>query len=189
MKLPVLLGSHICEHRQMWGTWPKYCGRFLRWRGEVMERALASVPDKYEIPLQSRSVSRLYVQSGFDIQIFDDGSETTIRIDDPLAVVTENPRPLAKMDYEDSMLPTLGVFGKIVVSGSALRRGTRMLEIVFHPGVWFWVEPNHDPNGWGPFGSKGLVLICMPGTEMAVWFGVRKTATLNEAYEASAAVV
>jgi hypothetical protein len=154
-----------------------------------MDSALANMPDRYEIPIQSRSISRLYVQSGFDIQIFDDGPETTIRIDDPLAVVTENPRPLAKMESEDAMLPSLGVFGKIVVSGSAMRRGARMLEIVFHPGVWFWVEPNHDPNTWGPYGSKGLVLICMPGGEMAVWFGVRKPNGMTDGYEATAAVM
>lgn len=154
-----------------------------------MDRALANVPDRYEIPIQSRSVSRLYVQSGFDIQIFDDGSETTIRIDDPLAVVTENPRPLARMESEELMLPSLGVFGKIVVSGSAMRRGSRMLEIVFHPGVWFWVEPNHEPASSGPFGSKGLILICMPGSEMAVWFGARKPASIRDAYDTAAAVV
>src|SRR5690242_15265741 len=102
-----------------------------------MERALANAPDRYEIPIQSRSVTRLYVQSGFDLQMFEDSSETTIRIDDPIAVVSENPRPLAKPESEDSFVPSLGVFGKIVVSGNALRRDRRMLEVVFHPGVWF----------------------------------------------------
>lgn len=154
-----------------------------------MDRALANAPDRYEIPIQSRSVSRLYVQSGFDIQIFDDGSETTIRIDNPLAVVTENARPLARIQSEDLMLPSLGVFGKIVVSGSAMRNGSRLLEIVFHPGVWFWVEPNHESSSSGPFGSKGLILICMPGSEMAVWFGVRRSANMRDAYEAAPAVV
>lgn len=151
-----------------------------------MERALANAPDRYEIPIQSRSVTRLYVQSGFDLQMFEDASETTIRIDDPIAVVSENPRPLAKLESEDSFVPSLGVFGKIVVSGNALRGDRRMLEIVFHPGVWFWVEPQYEQNGWGPYGSKGLILICMPGSEMAVWFGVRRPQSVGTDYDSRA---
>ncbi|HYG98607.1 MAG TPA: DUF6188 family protein [Terriglobales bacterium] len=151
-----------------------------------MERALANAPDRYEIPIQSRSVTRLYVQSGFDLQIFEDASETTIRIDDPIAVVSENPKPLAKLESDDGLTPSLGVFGKIVVSGSALRRDERMLEIVFHPGVWFWVEPTHEQSEWGPYGSKGVILICMPGSEMAVWFGIRRPASVTADYDSHA---
>lgn len=152
-----------------------------------MERTLANASDRYEIPIQSRSVSRVYVESGFDLRIFDDGSETTIRVEDPLAVVTENPRPLQKMEVEDAMTPAFGVFGKIVVSGNALRKEKRVLEIVFHPGVWFWVEPEYKPEGWGPYGSKGLILICMPGSEMAVWFGVRRPVSFDNDYERNVA--
>lgn len=148
-----------------------------------MERALAHASDRYEIPIQSRSVSRVYVESGFDLKIFDDGSETTIRVEDPLAVVTENSRPPHRADMEDALTPGCGVFGRIVVSGSALRKEKRVLEIVFHPGVWFWVEPSYQPEGWGPYGSKGLILICMPGTEMAVWFGVRRPMGLESDFE------
>lgn len=150
-----------------------------------MERALANAADRYEIAIQSRSVSRIYVESGFDLKIFDDGSETTIRVEDPLAVVTENPRPLHKLEAEDALTPALGVFGKIVVSGSALRKGARLLEIVFHPGVWFWVEPRYEPEGWGPYGSKGLVLICMPGSEMAVWFGMKRPMQVDADFESA----
>ncbi len=141
-----------------------------------MAASVASVPERgardvYEIPIQSRSVSRLFVQSGFDIQMFEDGSETTIRIDNPIAVVTENPRPLVRM--EDELIPSMGVYGRIVVSGSALRASARTLDIVFHRGVWFWVEPKYEPEAWGPYGSKGLIIVCMPGSEMAVWFGMK----------------
>ncbi len=150
-----------------------------------MERALAFAPDRHEIPLQSRSVSRLYVDAGVDIQFFEDGSETAIRIDGPLAVVTENPRPFRRFDDEESYTPAMGVFGKIVVSGSALRK-ERMLEVVFHPGVWFQVEPQPNPDGWGPAGSKGVVIVCMPGSEMAIWFGPRRKYG-PESYDAYAA--
>jgi hypothetical protein len=128
--------------------------------------------DRYEIPIQSRSVSRVFVQSGFDIQMFEDGTELTIRIESPIAVVTENPRPLVRM--EDELIPAMGVYGRIAISGSALRSETRMLDIIFHSGVWFQVEPKYQPESWGPYGSKGLIIICMPGSEMAVWFGMRK---------------
>ncbi len=138
-----------------------------------MSADIASVPGIYEIPIQSRSVSRLFVQSGFDIQLFDDGSETTIRIDNPLAVVTENPRPLVRLAAEDEYVPALGVYGKIVISASAVRAGEKMIEIVFHRGVRFWVEPRYTPEAWGPYGSKGLIIICMPGSQMAVWFGMK----------------
>ena len=133
----------------------------------------ASVPGIYEIPIQSRSVSRLFVQSGFDIQLFEDGSEATIRIDNPIAVVTENPRPLVRLASEDEYVPALGVYGKIVISASGVRAGEKTIEIVFHRGVRFWVEPRYTPDAWGPYGSKGLIVICMPGSEMAVWFGMK----------------
>jgi hypothetical protein len=135
--------------------------------------SVVSATDRYEIPIQSRSVSRLFVQSGFGIQMFEDGSETTIRIDNPIAVVMENPRPLARLEAEDQLIPALGVYGKIVVSGTALRADERMLDIVFHAGVWFQVEPTYESGSWGPYGNKGLIVICMPGNEMAVWFGMK----------------
>lgn len=154
-----------------------------------MERALANAPDRYEIPIQSRSISRLYMQSGFGIQIFDDGAQTTIRIQEPIAVVSENPKPLARLQAEDAFSPAFGVFGKIVISGDSLRRGHRVVEVVFNPGVWFWVEPKRNPDEWGPFGSKGLLLICMPGSEMAVWFGIRKSARMSETLDDPIAAV
>lgn len=144
-----------------------------------MSATVASVPDRYEIPIQSRSVSRLFVQSGFDMEFFDDGSETTIRIDSPIAVVTENPRPLAKMEAEDELTPALGLYGRIVVSGSALRAAPRTLDIFFHPGVWFQVEPEYKPESWGPYGSKGLIIVCMPSSEMAVWFGMKSATRIG----------
>ncbi len=147
-----------------------------------MSANVASVPGIYEIPIQSRSVSRLFVQSGFDIQLFDDGSETTIRIDNPLAVVTENPRPLVRLASEDEYVPALGVFGKIVISASAVRAGEKTIEIAFHHGVRFWVEPRYTPEAWGPYGSKGLIIICMPGSEMAVWFGMKSGMQLASDY-------
>jgi hypothetical protein len=37
------------------------------------------------------------------------------------------------------------------------------------------VEPQAPASGtWGPLGSKGLILVCMPGGEIAIWFGVRR---------------
>lgn len=143
-----------------------------------MSASVASVPGIYEIPIQSRSISRLFVQSGFDIRMFEDGSETAIRIDNPIAVVTENPRPLIRLEAEDEFMPALGVYGKIVISGDALRSDTKTIEIIFHQGVRFWVEPRYMPETWGPYGSKGLIIICMPGSEMAVWFGMKSAVQL-----------
>jgi len=77
------------------------------------------------------------------------------------------------MEAEDGCVPALGIFGKIVVSGNALRAERRLLDIVFHPGVWFQVEPSYESGTWGPYGSKGLIVICMPRSEMAVWFGMK----------------
>lgn len=154
-----------------------------------MSANVASVPGIYEIPIQSRSVSRLFVQSGFDIQLFDDGTETTIRIDNPIAVVTENPRPLVRLAAEEEYIPALGVYGKIVISASAVREGEKTIEIAFHRGVRFWVEPGYTPEAWGPYGSKGLIIICMPGSEMAVWFGMKNSmqlaTELTERYESA----
>lgn len=134
-----------------------------------MAASVASAPDRYEIPIQSRSVSRVFVQSGFDLKISEQEAEVAIRIENPIAVVTENPRPLARA--EDELIPALGIYGRIVVSGSALRADSRTLDIVFHPTVGFWVEPHYEAGAWGPYGSKGVIVVCMPGSEMAVWFG------------------
>jgi Family of unknown function (DUF6188) len=149
-------------------------------KGVVMAASAACAPDCYEIPIQSRSVSRLFVRTGFDISMFEDGCETTIRIEDLIAVVTENPRPLVKLEAEDGLTPALGVFGKIVVSGNALRAERNTLDIAFYPGVWFQVEPKYEPASWGPYGSKGLIIICMPGSEMAVWFGMKRNRRFDD---------
>lgn len=139
-----------------------------------MFMGLDSAPDRYEIPIRSRSVTRVYVETNFDIQFFDAGSESAVRIDNPIAVVSENERPLNHIrSDEQAWGNTLGVFGRIVVSGTALRKG-RMLDVVFNEGVWFQVEPAHMAEEEGPLGNKGLLLICMPNGQLAVWFGVRK---------------
>ena len=97
-----------------------------------------------------------------------------MRIDNPIAVVSENERPLNHIrSDEQAWGNTLGVFGRIVVSGTALRKG-HMLDVVFNEGVWFQVEPAHMAEEDGPEGNKGLLLICMPNGQLAVWFGVRK---------------
>ncbi len=125
--------------------------------------------DRYEIPILSRSVSRLYVQDGFDIEFIDEGTETTIRIAEPLAVVTENSDPLLRRGGG----PKPRACGRIVVCGSALRSG-RALEISFDPDVCFWVEAEASAKTWGPYGSKGLMLVCMPSGAMAIWFGPKR---------------
>jgi hypothetical protein len=153
-----------------------------------MSVGLESAPDRYEIPIRSRSVTRVYVESNFDIQFFDAGSELAVRIDNPIAVVSENERPMMRIrDDEHAYGNTLGVFGRIIVSGTALRKG-RMIDVVFHDGVWFQVEPAHMAEEDGPMGNKGLLLICMPNGQLAVWFGVRKKESVFSAEEVIAAV-
>jgi hypothetical protein len=149
---------------------------------------LESAPDRYEIPIRSRSVTRVYVESNFDIQFFDAGGcESAVRIDNPLAVVSESERPATRIREDEQLYGNaLGVFGKIVVSGTALRKG-RMLEVMFNEGVWFHVEPAHMAEEEGPVGSKGLLLICMPNGQLAVWFGVRKKTVEEEQYVAAVA--
>jgi hypothetical protein len=108
---------------------------------------------------------RVYVQSGCDLQLAGEGEDPAIQIADPLAIVTEND-PLVKL--QDSDAPS---FGKVIVCGDDLRTNRR-LQIVFASGIWFRVEPQPPAKGtWGPTGSKGLILICMPGSEIALWFG------------------
>jgi uncharacterized protein DUF6188 len=139
-----------------------------------MSSALSYAPDRYEIPIRSRSVTRVYVESNFDIQFSDAGSESAVRIDNPIAVVSENERPLSHIRADEHIYGnTMGVFGKIIVSGTALRKG-RMLEVMFNDGVWFQVEPAYMAEAEGPMGNKGLLLICMPNGQLAVWFGVHK---------------
>jgi hypothetical protein len=135
--------------------------------------------DRYEIPIRSRSVTRVYVESNFDIQFFDAGSQSAVRIDNPLAVVSENERPMTRIREDEHVYGnTMGVFGSILVSGTALRKG-RMLEVMFNDGVWFQVEPAHMAEEEGPLGNKGLLLICMPNGQLAVWFGVRRKESLD----------
>jgi hypothetical protein len=110
-----------------------------------------------------------------------------VRIDNPLAVVSESERPATRIREDEQLYGNaLGVFGKIVVSGTALRKG-RMLEVMFNEGVWFHVEPAHMAEEEGPVGSKGLLLICMPNGQLAVWFGVRKKTVEEEQYVAAVA--
>ena len=119
----------------------------------------------YEIPILGRCVLRVYVQSGLDLELAENAGQPAIHIAQPLAIVTEND-PLLNMRNAET--PT---YGKVIVCGSDLRLGRR-LQIVFVPGVWFRAEPEPPASGtWGPAGSKGLILICMPGSEIALWFG------------------
>ena len=139
-----------------------------------MSMGVGFAPDRYEIPIRSRSVTRVYVESNFDIQFAEAGSESAVRIENPIAVVSESEGPVTHLRADEVRYGnSMGVFGKVVVSGTALRKG-RMLEVMFNDGVWFHVEPAHMAEEDGPIGTKGLLLICMPNGQLAVWFGVRK---------------
>jgi hypothetical protein len=119
----------------------------------------------YEIPIRSRCVLRVFVESGCHLQLAEEGAEAAIQIADPIAVVTENDPLLGVSEREGQS------FGKVIVCGNDLRVGRR-LQIVLVPGTWFRVEPQAPASGsWGPAGSKGLILVCMPGSEIALWFG------------------
>jgi hypothetical protein len=128
----------------------------------------------YEIPIRSRCVLRVFVQSGCHLQLAEEGAEAAIQIADPLAVVTEND-PLLNLQDAD-----VQSFGKVIVCGHDLRV-SRRLQIVLNPDIWFRVEPQPPASGtWGPAGSKGLILVCMPGSEIALWFGrYRRAADLQ----------
>ena len=145
-----------------------------------MSTAVMRYPDRYELPLRARSVSRVYVDSGFDLQFFDDAGSTGVRIENPLAVVTENPRPMPRKDGREEP-----AFGKIIVSSTALRKG-KLLQVVFAPGVRFWVEPHIEGEGWGPYGIQGQIILCLPGTEMAIWFGRSRQDSLSVMADAGA---
>ncbi len=146
-----------------------------------METSLNRYPDRYEIGIRPRSVSRVYVDSGFDLEFFDDAGHTGVRIENPIAVVTENPKPVVRRDGTEEC------FGKIIVSSSALRK-SRILEVAFAPGVRFWVEPHRDGESWGPYGTQGHIIVCLPGMEMSIWFGrsKRSQAVLPETIAAKA---
>ncbi len=130
-----------------------------------MSTSVSRYPDRYEIAIRPRSLSRIYVDSGFDLQFFDDGGSTGVRIENPIAIVTENPRPLPRKDGSEEE-----PLGKILVSATSLRKG-KVLEILFAAGVRFWVEPNAHEEGWGPYGIQGQIIVCLPGSEMAIWAG------------------
>jgi hypothetical protein len=144
-----------------------------------MPAALNRYPDRHEIAIRPRSVSRVYVDSGFDLQFFEDGDQTGVRIENPIAIVTENPRPVPRRDGAEET-----VLGKIVVSSTALRKG-KVLEIMFAPGVLFWVEPHADEDGWGPYGIQGQVIVCLPGSEMCIWYGRPKRAVMPAILDSS----
>ena len=151
-----------------------------------MRRAVPQSADRYEIPIFARSISRVYVASGFDIEFVAGDSETAIRVADPLAVVTESPRPLIRTQPAESVASSL-VLGKIIVRGAAVRE-ERMIEVSFSAGVRFWVEPQGEISDFGPLGTNAVMVLCMPGSQMAVWFGKKKkTAAVASEVRAGAA--
>lgn len=131
-------------------------------------------PDRHEISIQSGSVTRIYVASSFDVQFVQDDAVAAVRIANPLAVVVEHTRPKINLRGDEFLRAVdLGVFGNIVISGDKLRVD-RTLEVVFFDGVLFWVEPLAEATATGPMGNKGLLLISMPGNDLAVWFGSKR---------------
>lgn len=125
-------------------------------------------PRQYEIPILGRCVLRVFVQSGLDMELAEDAGQTAIQIAGPLAVVAENDPLVTPRNAETP------AYGKVIVRGND-QRTERRLQIVFAPGVWFRAEPSPPESGtWGPAGSKGLIVISMPGSEIALWFGRRR---------------
>lgn len=141
-----------------------------------METSVMDDPNCYEIPIRSRSVSRVFVASDFGLELTEDGRGSSVRIENPLAVVTERAGRALDTAAAEGMGPALGVYGKIVVSCAGLRNGGKGVEVMFHPGVTFWVEPAGSLGEPICYAGRGLVLLCTPKGQIALWVGMRSTA-------------
>lgn len=95
-----------------------------------------------------------------------------VRIETPfvLEVGGQSAHLTPDTDPPEALKPLDGLVGQ-AIADSLIDRGT--LTLNFDDGARIVVRPDDDHESWTVTGPEGLLIVCMPSGELAVWSGMR----------------
>lgn len=121
--------------------------------------------DFYEVSLPNDVVTRCSVDDAFTIQFLESG----------VILVIEQPFTTAGPEGERTLDPqrpeelgrALAVLHKTPRDVKAHKNG--VLEVTFNEGLILRVDPHPDYEAWHVSGRDGVMIVAMPGGELATW--------------------
>ncbi len=126
--------------------------------------------DNWTLPINGREVTRCLIDYAFSIEVWSPDDLVSIRIEGPFLLKMQSAERKLSVEKEPMALGSaLSVLHKTVESAIAYKDGT--LSLKFSNDIRIDVPPDHKYEAWGISSSDGVLLVCMPGGELAVWSG------------------
>ena len=130
--------------------------------------ALTEHDDRWILPFRGLTVSQIQVDFAFGL-VFDD--VCAIRISNTAILgwinVAEKPEKIALDPERQDVAAGLVLFHAEVASAVAFKSGA--LRIVFGDGHLLDVKPDPDYEAWTATGPDGMLMVSLPGSDLAVW--------------------
>jgi hypothetical protein len=119
------------------------------------------------LPLEELEVGRCVVDFGFTIYFGAEGEPFVLRIEGAFDVELDGVAHHLDPGKPEGLGPAFALLHKTV--GQAEVGDDKVLELEFSNGAHMCVPPNDKYEAWQLSGPGGLLIICMPGGELAVW--------------------
>ncbi|MFJ2034316.1 DUF6188 family protein [Streptosporangium sp. NPDC087985] len=141
------------------------------WQGLRMDAPteLAELEGRWLLPCRGMQVIQVQVSYQLTL-LLDSGAHVDMEAE---AMLSHGPlsAPDATMDRlvpeRQEVAPALALFGATVLSSVAFKSGA--LGLVFDIGAHLSVKPDPQYEAWSAHGPGALLLVCLPGGDLAVW--------------------
>ena len=134
----------------------------------VPRAALSEHDDRWILPFRGLGVTQVRVDFAFGLILGGGGTVTIISAATlGWARVAARPEKVALEPGRQDVAAGLVLFGAEVTSAVAFKSGA--LRLVFGDGHMLTVEPDPDYEAWTATGPDGMLVVSLPGGELAVW--------------------
>ncbi len=135
--------------------------------------ALVERDASWDIDVYRRKVTRCAVDNAFTVDVSEREFILAVVLEGEFAYITvdgsnqSREHTLVAGGDPTSLCPALSVLHKSIERVSAYKNGT--VEVRFTDGSTLTAAPNPNYESWHITGAGGLLIVCTPGGELAVW--------------------
>lgn len=136
---------------------------------ETMNQHLALIEhqDHWILPLHGMSVTRCCLDQAFGIELWEQESQITIRIEGAFSLRILDQEYNLSPEHLAEIGPAFWILHKTIDSALAYKDGKLVLG--FSDGSRLSVEADPQYEAWEAVGTGGLRVICVPGGSLSIW--------------------
>lgn len=124
--------------------------------------------DRWILPFRGLTVTQIQIDFAFGLNLDGQGA---VRISHTATLgwvnIAERPDRVALEPERQDVAAGLELFNTQVLSAVAFKSGA--LRLVFSTGRKLTVNPDPDYEGWTAAGPGGMLIVSLPGGDLAVW--------------------